>query len=134
MSAYLIFTREKTLDEAELKIYWDKIRATFAGHQVKVLVNYGRLEGLEGDPVEGYRDRGIPELRSGQGMVRSIISLGGIMTDSYPFTVFGGEFKGKRVLVTGDTLRSRRSGIWIAKPEGPGTGSVDAGILCGSSS
>ena len=53
MSAYLIFTREKTLDEAELKIYWDKIRATFAGHQLKVLVNYGRLEVLEGDPVEG---------------------------------------------------------------------------------
>jgi len=53
MSAYLIFTREKTLDEAELKIYWDKIRATFAGHQVEVLVNYGRLEVLEGDPVEG---------------------------------------------------------------------------------
>src|SRR3989442_6682497 len=25
------------------------------------------------------------------------------MTDSYPFTVFGGEFKGKRVLVTGGT-------------------------------
>src|ERR1700719_5271359 len=103
MSAYLVFTREKTLGEAELKIYWDKIRATFAGHQVKVLVNYGRLEGLEGDPGEGYRDRGIPELRSGQGMVRIIISLGGTMTDSYPFTVFGGEFKGKRVLVTGGT-------------------------------
>src|SRR4029077_21062638 len=63
----------------------------------------GRLEGLEGDPVERYRDRGIPELRSGQGMVRTIISLGGIMTDSYPFTVFGDEFKGKRVLVTGGT-------------------------------
>src|SRR5258708_10186583 len=53
MSAYLVFTREKTLDEAELTIYWDKIRATFAGHQVKVLVNYGRLEALEGDTVEG---------------------------------------------------------------------------------
>jgi NAD(P)-dependent dehydrogenase (short-subunit alcohol dehydrogenase family) len=36
-------------------------------------------------------------------MVRTIISLGGIMTDSYPFTVFGDEFKGKRVLVTGGT-------------------------------
>jgi NAD(P)-dependent dehydrogenase (short-subunit alcohol dehydrogenase family) len=36
-------------------------------------------------------------------MVRIIISLGGTMTDSYPFTVFGGEFKGKRVLVTGGT-------------------------------
>ena len=39
MSAYLIFTRETTLDQAELKIYGDKIRATFAGHQVNVLVN-----------------------------------------------------------------------------------------------
>src|SRR5689334_23445947 len=36
-------------------------------------------------------------------MVRTINSLGGIMTDSYPFTVFGREFKGKRVLVTGGT-------------------------------
>jgi len=53
--------------------------------------------------VEGYRDRGIPELRSGQAMVRTIISLGGTLTDSYPFTVFGHEFKGKRVLVTGGT-------------------------------
>jgi NAD(P)-dependent dehydrogenase (short-subunit alcohol dehydrogenase family) len=36
-------------------------------------------------------------------MVRTIISLGGTLTDSYPFTVFGDEFKGKRVLVTGGT-------------------------------
>jgi hypothetical protein len=36
-------------------------------------------------------------------MVRTIISLGGIMTDSYAFTVFVREFKGKRVLVTGGT-------------------------------
>ena len=107
MSAYLMFTRTKTLGEAELKIYCDKIRATLADHQVKVLVNYGRLEGLESDPVEWHRDRGIPELRIGQGMVRIIISLGGTMTDSYPFTVFDGEFKGKRVLVTGGT-----KGIW----------------------
>src|ERR1700736_5034355 len=36
-------------------------------------------------------------------MVRTIISLGGTMTNSYPFTVFGDEFQGKRVLVTGGT-------------------------------
>ena len=53
MSAYLIFTRKRTVDEAELNIYWDKIRATFAGHQVKILVNYGRYEVLEGDTIEG---------------------------------------------------------------------------------
>src|SRR6201984_2466406 len=32
-----------------------------------------------------------------------MISLGGNMTNSYPFTVLGDEFKGKRVLVTGGT-------------------------------
>jgi uncharacterized protein (DUF1330 family) len=53
MSAYLIFTRKQTLDEAELNIYSDKIRATFAGHHVKILVNYGRYEVLEGDTIEG---------------------------------------------------------------------------------
>jgi hypothetical protein len=58
MSAYLVFTREKTLDEAELKLYWDKIRTTFAGHQVKVLVNYGRLEVLEGVSQSGRRRHG----------------------------------------------------------------------------
>ena len=53
MSAYLVFKHAKTLDDAEPEIYRDKIRAILAGHQVKVLVNYGRLEVLEGDPVEG---------------------------------------------------------------------------------
>jgi len=53
MSAYLIFAREKTFDEAELEIYWEKIRRTFEGHQVKVLVSYGRHEVLEGAPIEG---------------------------------------------------------------------------------
>ena len=43
----------RPLGGADLKIYWERIRATFAGHHVKVLVNYGRLEVLEGDPVEG---------------------------------------------------------------------------------
>src|SRR3984893_2917600 len=44
-----------------------------------------------------------PAGRPGSDILRIIISLGGTMTDSYPFTVFGGEFKGKRVLVTGGT-------------------------------
>jgi uncharacterized protein (DUF1330 family) len=53
MSAYLIFTREKTLDPAELEIYWSQIKSTFAGHQVKLLASYGRHEDLEGPPTEG---------------------------------------------------------------------------------
>jgi uncharacterized protein (DUF1330 family) len=53
MSAYLIFTRERTLYAKELEIYWEKIRATFTGHEVKVLASYGQHEDLEGLPTEG---------------------------------------------------------------------------------
>jgi uncharacterized protein (DUF1330 family) len=53
MSAYLVFTREKTLDQAELEIYGKNVRETFQGHQLKILVGYGRYEVLEGAPTEG---------------------------------------------------------------------------------
>jgi uncharacterized protein (DUF1330 family) len=53
MSAYLIFTREQTLDAEELALYWSKIRATFAGHDVKILAAYGAHEDLEGPRTEG---------------------------------------------------------------------------------
>jgi uncharacterized protein (DUF1330 family) len=53
MSAYLIFTRERTLDAEELALYWREIRATFLGHEVKVLAAYGHHEDLEGPSTEG---------------------------------------------------------------------------------
>lgn len=53
MSAYLIFTREKTIDEKELAIYWREIKATFTGYDVRVLAAYGEHEDLEGPPTEG---------------------------------------------------------------------------------
>ena len=53
MSAYLLFIREKTLNESELQAYWAKIRATMAGHPIKVLAAYGRHMTLEGAQVEG---------------------------------------------------------------------------------
>jgi uncharacterized protein (DUF1330 family) len=53
MSAYLIFIRERTLDAKELAIYWEKVRDTFAGHEVKVLAAYGQHQDLEGPPTEG---------------------------------------------------------------------------------
>ncbi len=53
MKGYLVFTREKTVDEAELAIYWENVRATFEGHEIKVLVSYGKHEVLEGDATEG---------------------------------------------------------------------------------
>ena len=53
MSAYLLFIREKTIDQSELEAYWAKIRATMAGHPIKVLAAYGRHVTLEGPEVEG---------------------------------------------------------------------------------
>ena len=53
MSAYMVFIREKTLDQSELKAYWAKIRATIEGHPTKVLAAYGRHVTLEGPEVEG---------------------------------------------------------------------------------
>jgi uncharacterized protein (DUF1330 family) len=53
MSGYLIFTRDKTLDEHELSAYSKEASATLAGHEVKVLAFYGSHEDLEGAPTEG---------------------------------------------------------------------------------
>lgn len=53
MSAYLIFTRDKTLDEHELATYSREVPATLAGHPVKVLALYGTHEDLEGPSTEG---------------------------------------------------------------------------------
>jgi uncharacterized protein (DUF1330 family) len=53
MSAYFIFTREKTLDQAEMDNYHQQVKATFAGHDVKVLASYGPFEDVEGHLTEG---------------------------------------------------------------------------------
>jgi uncharacterized protein (DUF1330 family) len=53
MSAYVVFIREQTLDRAELDTYFKEVKATFAGHELKVLANYGPQEDLEGSPTEG---------------------------------------------------------------------------------
>src|SRR4029077_10257409 len=53
MSAYIVFTRTKTLDQKELETYWAGIKATVKGHPIEVLVAYGKYEVLEGGPIEG---------------------------------------------------------------------------------
>jgi uncharacterized protein (DUF1330 family) len=53
MPAFLMFIREKTLDQSELKAYWGKIRPTMEGHPIKVPAAYGRHVTLEGPEVEG---------------------------------------------------------------------------------
>ncbi len=53
MKGYAIFTREKTLDPAELALYHQQVAATFAGHDITVLAAYGKHEDIEGALTEG---------------------------------------------------------------------------------
>jgi uncharacterized protein (DUF1330 family) len=53
MSAYLVFTRDKMIDENEMAIYSKLAPPTRAGHDVKVLARYGAHEELEGAPNDG---------------------------------------------------------------------------------
>ena len=53
MAAYIVFIREKTLDQSELEAYWSRASATMEGRPIKVLVAYGRHVTLEGPEVEG---------------------------------------------------------------------------------
>ena len=51
MSAYVVFRREKTLDQGELDVYGKEAQTTVAGHEVLAL--YGSHEDLEGASMEG---------------------------------------------------------------------------------
>jgi uncharacterized protein (DUF1330 family) len=62
--AYVIFTREKTLDQAELEIYWKKVAASLEGHSMKVLSGYGPHEVLEGDKTEGVVIAEFPSMEA----------------------------------------------------------------------
>jgi uncharacterized protein (DUF1330 family) len=53
MSAYLVFTREKTLNEQEMVAYSKEAPATLAGHEARTLAFYGAHEDLEGPSTEG---------------------------------------------------------------------------------
>ena len=53
MPAYLIFTRERTIDQAEMDAYAKLARPTAAGHPMTMLARYGRFEVLEGESMEG---------------------------------------------------------------------------------
>jgi len=53
MGTYLVFTRDKMLDEKEFAVYSEEAKATVAGHPLKVLAFYGAHEDLEGPTTDG---------------------------------------------------------------------------------
>lgn len=62
MPAFAVFTREETLDAAELAQYSKMAPATLAGHQVRPLAAYGAIEVMEGEPIEGAVILGFPSV------------------------------------------------------------------------
>ena len=64
MSAYFVFTRERTLDAKEMEIYAQMVRATFDGHRVRLLATYGQHEDLEGAPTEGTVIAAFPSMEA----------------------------------------------------------------------
>ena len=71
MSAYIVFTRTKTLDREELKAYWAGIKDTMKGHPIEILVAYGDHEVLEGDPIEGIVIAKFPTVKAARDWYRS---------------------------------------------------------------
>lgn len=63
MAAYIVFMREKTLDQAELEAYWQKVSATLEGRSFKILAAYGKHLTLEGPDVEGVVVAEFPTLQ-----------------------------------------------------------------------
>ncbi|NIC28527.1 DUF1330 domain-containing protein [Serratia plymuthica] len=53
MTAYVIFIREKTIDQRELDIYAEKVPTTLPSVPIELLSAYGRLEVFEGEAPEG---------------------------------------------------------------------------------
>jgi len=53
MTAYLIFSQVSIQDQAEMDAYTKLVPATLAGHPASLLVRYGAIEVLEGEPIEG---------------------------------------------------------------------------------
>ena len=62
MPAYVVFMREKTLDQSELEAYWAQVAETLGGRPIKVLAAYGKHLTLEGPDVEGVVIAEFPTL------------------------------------------------------------------------
>lgn len=63
MPAYMVFIREKTIDQSELEAYWAKVAGTLDGRPLKALAAYGEHLTLEGPDVEGIVIAEFPTLK-----------------------------------------------------------------------
>lgn len=71
MPAYVIFTREETIDPTELSEYLAEVDASFEKHEVTFLADYGMIETLEGDEIEGAVILEFPDMDAARTWYRS---------------------------------------------------------------
>lgn len=53
MATYIVFLRDRMKDTSAFEKYMDAVPPTLAGHPVRPIALYGRLQALEGEPFEG---------------------------------------------------------------------------------
>ena len=71
MSAYVVFTRTKTIDQKELDKYRTGVKATMTDRSIEVLVADGNHEILEGDPIEGMVVVKFPSMKTARDWIYS---------------------------------------------------------------
>lgn len=71
MPAYAVFMRDEMVDPVDLEKYSAEVDASFEGHEVKLLADYGTIETLEGDEIEGAVILEFPNMDAAQAWYRS---------------------------------------------------------------
>lgn len=71
MSAYIVFHRIKTTNQASLATYSQQVSASFENRSVQFLATYGAQEILEGPPTEGTVILQFPDMASARNWYHS---------------------------------------------------------------
>lgn len=71
MPAYVIFIREKTLDQSEMDIYAEKVTSTLPSVPIQMLSAYSQLEVFEGEAPEGVVLFSFPTLEDARNWYHS---------------------------------------------------------------
>lgn len=71
MPAYAVFMRDGIVDAAEFQEYISKVDASFEGHEVRFLADYGLIETLEGEEIEGAVILEFPDMDAARSWYRS---------------------------------------------------------------
>lgn len=71
MPAFVVFTKEETVDQSELDTYSASVGESFKDREFKVLAAYGAFDVLEGPPIEGAVLLEFPDIEAARKWYRS---------------------------------------------------------------